>query len=207
MLLFETHGRTRSRRYLRACPETRVSLALLLLLLWGCSGPEPDTKSKDPYERYLGLREILVERNFSAEPDVVRLLDDPSYLVATGALEVMAGFGRKEYLPYALPRLKAEHPMVRAQACETVAVVGGPEGRAPVMAVLRTDADPAVRRAAIKVLAAHYGADPEVRKLLVETVADKDPGVAYNAHERLSDLTGRKDIPRSRDAWAAVVSP
>jgi HEAT repeat protein len=205
MLVSQTPGRTEVRR--SGGPGLTARLPWALVLLSACSGPEPDTKSKDPYERYLGLREVIVERNFSAEPEVVRLLDDPSYLVVTGALEVMAAFGRKDYLPYALPRLRAEHPMVRSQACETVAVVGGPEGRQPVMGVLRSDVEPAVRRSAVKVLAAHYGADPEVRKLLVETVADKDPGVAYNAHERLCELTGRKDIPRSREAWAAVVAP
>jgi len=178
-----------------------------LLLLVSCSGPEADTKSKDPYERYLGLRVILEERDASSEPEVIRLIDDPSYLVVTGALEVMANFGRKEYLPYVLPRLKAEHPMVRAQACETAAVVGGPEGMTAVMGVLRTDADPAVRRAAVKVLAARFGKSPEVRTLLVETVGDKDPGVSYNAHERLAELTQRWDIPRTKEAWAAVVSP
>lgn len=177
-----------------------------LFLLASCSGPEADTKSKDPYERYLGLREILADQNHSAEPEVVRLLDDPSYLVVTGALEVLASFGRKEYLPYALPRLKAAHPMVRAQACETVAVVAGPEGRNPVMTVLKSDPDVPVRRAAVKVLAAHYGSDPEVRKLLAETVADKDPGVSYLAHERLRELTGRWDIPRLREAWLGVVT-
>jgi HEAT repeat protein len=187
----------------------------VLLLLSACGGPEADTRSKDPYERYLGLREIADARDTSSEPEVVRLVDDPHYLVVTGALEVMAAFGRKEYLPYALPKLEVKekdrerenHPMVRSQACTTVAVCGGPEGLGPVLGVLAADPDPTVRRAAVKVLAARYGKDPRVLQALVAAVGEKDPGLSFMAHQKLCELTGRKDIPRSRDAWAAVVQP
>ena len=190
-------------------------LPSLLLLLSACSGPEADTHSKDPYERYLGLREIAEQRDIASESEVVRLVDDPHYLVVTGALEVMAAFGRKEYLPYALPKLEVKekdrerenHPMVRGQACATVAVCGGAEGLAPVLGVLAADPDPSVRRAAVKVLAARYGKEPRVLQALVAAVGEKDPGLSYMAHQKLGELTGRKEIPRSRDAWAAVVQP
>jgi len=190
-------------------------LPWICLLLGACSSPEPDTHSKDPYERYLGLKEIAETRDVASEAEVVRLIDDPHYLVVTGALEVMAAFGRKDYLPYALPKLQVKekekdrenHPMVRSQACATVAVCAGPEGLEAVLGVLRDDPDPGVRRSAVKVLADRYGREPRVRRTLVDTVGDKDPSISNMAHLKLRELTGRQDIPRSREAWAAVVAP
>jgi HEAT repeat protein len=182
-------------------------LAWALLLLASCSGPEPNTLSKDPYERYLGVKEIGVAGDVAAEPELLRLLDDPHYLVVTGVLEVMARFGRKEYLPYVLPRLKSGHPMVRAQAIETVAAIAGAEGLDPIASVLASDPDPAVRRPAVKVLAAVYGKNPKARQAFVEALGDKDPSVAYMAYQKLCELTGRNDLPRSKEAWAQAIQP
>ncbi|HXX93044.1 MAG TPA: HEAT repeat domain-containing protein [Planctomycetota bacterium] len=190
-------------------------LPWLLVLLGACSGPEADTHSKDPYERYLGLKEIAENRDVASESEVVRLLDDPHFLVVTGALEVMAAFGRKDYLPYALPKLQVREkekdrenlPMVRSQACLTVATCGQAEGLEPILGVLRGDPDLGVRRAAVKVLADRYGKDPRVLQALVDTVGEKDPSLSYMAHLKLCELTGRQDVARSKAAWGAVIAP
>lgn len=182
-------------------------LVWAVLLLASCSGPSPNTRSKDPYDRYLGAREIGAARDVASEPELVRLLDDPHYLVITGVLESMAEIGRKEYLPYALPRLKGGHPMVRGQACATVAAVGGPEGLEPVLAALKDDPDPGVRRAAVKAVAARYGTLARTREALAEAVGDKDASLAHLAHEKLRELTGRQDVPREKEAWAQAVRP
>lgn len=188
-------------------------LAWPLLLFASCGGPEANTRSKDPYDRYLGAREIGTARDVASEPELVRLLDDPHYLVVTGVLESMAEIGRREYLPYALPKLQAREkdrenpPMVRAQACATVAAVGGAEGLEPVVASLKDDPDPGVRRAAVKALAAHYGKVPRAREVLAETVGDKDPSLSLMAHQKLRELTGREDVPRSKEAWTQALQP
>ena len=179
----------------------------IIPLLASCSGPEANTRSKDPYERYLGVREIGQAGDVASEPELVRLLDDPHYLVVTGVLESMAEIGRKEYLPYALPRLKGGHPMVRGQACATVAGVGGADGLEPVLVVLKEDPDVGVRRAAVKAVAARYGALPRAREALVETVGDRDASLSLLAHEKLRELTGRMDVPRTKEAWAQAVRP
>jgi HEAT repeat protein len=178
-----------------------------VFLLASCSGPEANTRSKDPYDRYLGVREIGQARDVASEPELVRLLDDPHYLVVTGVLESMAEIGRKEYLPYALPRLKVGHPMVRAQACATVAAVGGAEGLEPVLSVLKDDSEASVRRAAVKALAFRYGTLARAREALVEAVGDRDASLSLMAHERLRELTGRTDLPRTKEAWAQAVRP
>jgi len=183
------------------------SLACFVLLLSSCGGPEPNTRSKDPFERYLGVREIGRNRELAAEPELVRLLDDPHYLVVTGVLESMAEIGRREYLPYATPRLKADHPWVRAQACETLATIAGEEVLEQVLGVLQQDPDPAVRRAAVKTIAVHYGKLPRARQILAQTVGDPDPSIALMAHNRLAEITGRQDVPRSKEAWAQVIQP
>lgn len=195
-------------------------LSGLVLLLASCSGPEPNTQSKDPYERYLGVREIGQARDRSSEAELVRLLDDPHYLVLTGVLESMAEIGRKEYLPYVLPKLRLKekdptdpkmereiHPMVRAQACETVAVIAGEEGLENVLGILDSDPDPGVRRSAVKTIVAHYGKVQRAREALARTVGDADPSVAFAAHKALEELTGRTKMPRSKDAWMQAIRP
>jgi HEAT repeat protein len=173
------------------------------LLPASCCGPEPDRASRDPYERYLGVRELAAERTAASVAEAVRLLDDPHPLVAVGALETLADYGDKDFLQHVVPKLKAGAPLVRAQACAVVASLGNPDGAAPLLEVLK-DPDPAVRRAAVKALAA-FGSRPEVRRALVEAVGDKDASVALMAHTKLQELTGRTDVARTRDAWAATV--
>lgn len=204
-------------------PRTPVWLLLALGLAEGlsaCGGPEPNTRSKDAYDRYLGVREIGDTRDLASESELLRLIADPSYLVVTGVLEAMARIGRKEYLPYVLPKLQLKEkdpadvtkerenpPMVRAQACETVAVLAAPERLEPLIAVLQNDPDLGVRRAAVKTIADRYGKLPRALKVLIETVGDKDPSISLNAHNKLQELTGRMDVPRSKEAWSKAVQP
>jgi HEAT repeat protein len=170
-----------------------------------CSGPEPNLKSKEPYERYLGVRELALNPDAANVPQIVKCLDDPHYLVVTGALECLADLARPEFIQHVLPKLKAEHPMVREQACATLAAIRNDEAIPSLIAALK-DSDIGVRRAAVKALAA-FGKRPEVLKVLVETVGDKDPSVALMAHVMLQNLSGRKDVVRTTAAWTEALHP
>ncbi len=173
-----------------------------VLLLASCGGPEANPASRDPYERYLAAREHGPARRAARAAEA---LEDAHFLVVTGALEALSEIGDPAFLQHAASKIRHDHPMVRAQACATIAAIRNPDGL-PALAAALKDADAGVRRAAVKATAA-FGDRPEVRKALVETVGSEEPSVALMAHEKLQDLTGRRDVPRSEAAWAKALEP
>lgn len=181
----------------------RAPFWLALLLLTACGGPEANVKSQDPYERFLGERELLGRTDAEAIAQLVALLDDPHYLVVTGAIDVLAGLGRPEFLQHFVPKLKHKHPFIRQAACEAVAKIRNDEG-VPGLAEALKDPDPAVRRSAVKSLAT-FLPRPAAARGLVDAVADKDPGVSYRAHVLLGEWTQRTDVKRSKEAWAEAI--
>jgi HEAT repeat protein len=177
--------------------------ALLLLAAGSCGGPEANPRSQDPYERFLGARELVGQTDAETMRTLVTLLDDPHYLVVTGAIDVLAGYGRPEFLQHFVPKLKHKHPLVRQEACAAIATIRNEEGLPSLIETLK-DPEPAVRRSALKALAA-FDKNASVRRAMVDAVADKDISVSYMAHRLLSDLTGRSDVPRTKDDWARAV--
>jgi HEAT repeat protein len=177
----------------------RSPVWLALLFLAACGGPEPNLQSQDPYERFLGERELVGRTDAAAIRELVARLEDPHYLVVVGAIDVLAGQGRPEYLQHFVPKLKHKHPMVRQAACAAIASIRGEEGVPPLIETLK-DPDPAVRRSVLKALA-QFPKNAAGRRAIVEAVGDKEPSVSYMAHRLLSEITGRTDVPQSMKAW------
>jgi len=180
----------------------RALLWPALLLLAACGGPEANLKSQDPYERFLGEKELFERSDAVAMADIVACLEDPHFLVVTGALEHLAHLKRPEFLQHFVPKLKHKHPLVRQAACAGIAALHSEEGVLPLIETLK-DPDPAVRRSALKALSTFHIRGSQ--KAIVEAVADKDPSVSYMAHRLLSERTKRTDVPQTRDDWARVV--
>jgi HEAT repeat protein len=173
-----------------------------LLLLAACGGPEANLKSQDPYERFLGEKELFERGDAVAMADIVACLDDPHFLVVTGALEHLAHLKRPEFLQHFVPKLKHKHPLVRQTACAGIAALHNEEGVLPLIETLK-DPDPAVRRSALKALSTF--ANRGSQKALVEAVADKDPSVSYMAHRLLCEWTGRTDVAQKKEDWAQAI--
>jgi HEAT repeat protein len=181
----------------------RSSFWLALLLLASCGGPVPNTKSDDPYEKFLGERELIGRTDAAAAKELVGLLEDPHYLVVVGAIEVLAEQGRPDLLQHFVPKLNHKHPMVKQSACAAIARIQNEEGVPALIETLK-DPDTGVRRCALKALA-QFPANAAAGRAMVEAVADKDPSVSYMAHRLLSERTKRSDVPQTRDDWAKVV--
>lgn len=175
----------------------------LLLLLAACGGPEANPTSQDPYERFLGVREFVGRTDAQTMTQLVSMLEDSHYLVVVGALDVLATHQRPELLQHFVPKLKHRHPMVRQSACAGIAAIHNEDGIPGLVEALK-DPDPAVRRSALKALA-EFPRNAPARRAMVDAVGDKDPSVSYMAHRLLSEITGRKDVPKSRDDWARAV--
>ncbi|MBI3857329.1 MAG: HEAT repeat domain-containing protein [Planctomycetes bacterium] len=174
-----------------------------LLLLAACGGPEANVKSQDPYERFLGERELVGRTDAAAMTQLVGFLEDPHYLVVTGAIEILAGQGRPEFIQHFVPKLKHKHPLVRQAACEAIATIHGEEG-IPGLVETAKDPEPGVRRSALRSLS-QFPSRPESLRTLVDAVADKEPSVSYLAHRLLCERTGRKDVKQTKEAWAEAV--
>ena len=177
---------------------------LLPALLAACGGASPDLRSSEPYERYLGVRELAEAPDAAAVAEIVAALDDPHPLVVVGGLEALARIGHKEFLQHVAPRSEHASPLVRRAAVEALAAIRHEEGL-PYVARGVKDPDALVRRGSAKALAA-FGPRPEVYRALLEAFDANDAGLSLVAHETLQRLTGRTDVERAREAWAKVVS-
>jgi HEAT repeat protein len=177
--------------------------AVLALFLAACSGSEANVKSADPYERYLGVKELAVVRTEAAAAVIVQLLADPHYLVVLGALEAIATRHDPAFFQHVPPLLKHAHPLVRGQACITLGALGDVQA-GPVLVQTLADPEATVRREAVKALA-RLGKRPEVLAALVGAVGDRDPSVSLTAHEKLQELTGLADVARRKDAWEKAI--
>ncbi len=174
-----------------------------LLLLGACGGPEPNLKSQDPYERFLGERELLENTDAQSMAEVLACLEDPHFLVVAGALEILAHQGRPEYLQHIAPKLKHKNPLVRQTACAAAAAVHNREA-VPLLIGMLKDPDPGVRRSALKALAAFPEA-PEATAAMIDAVDDKDVSVSYMAARLLHERTGKNGIARTKKAWAEAL--
>ena len=170
-----------------------------LLLLAACGGPEPNLRSQDPYERYLGEKELMERNDAATMAEIVTLLEDPHFLVVVGAIELLAHRARPEFLQHLAPKLKHPHPLVRQSACAAIVAIHNPEG-VPLLIETLKDPDPAVRRSALKALV-KFPAVPAAQEALVDAVADKDISVSYMAHRLLTEKTGKTNVERKREAW------
>jgi HEAT repeat protein len=176
-----------------------LPLLLLVLPAAGCGGIAPDLDGREPYARYLAVRELAETPDAPSMARVVAALDDPHPLVTTGALETLAALGRPEFLQHAVPRLQHASPMVRRQACATIAAIRNPDGLAFLLKSFR-DPEPGVRRGAFQA-AASFGSRPETVKGLLEGLDEKDASTRMAAHEALKVATGKTAPLRTRESW------
>lgn len=175
----------------------------MLVLLAACGGPEPNVKSQDPYERFLGELELQENNDAASMAELLVLLDDPHFLVVAGAIEVLAHQKRPEFLQHLLPKLKHKHPLVRQTACAGIAEIHNPEGVPGLVECLK-DPDPGVRRSALKAVAA-FPEVPETTTAMIDAVDDKDVSVSYMAARLLHQRTGKDGIKRTKKDWAEAL--
>jgi HEAT repeat protein len=177
-----------------------------LLLLAACSsGPDPDINSPYPYGRYLGALELGDRHSPENVTTLLKLLDDPEYLVRSGAVTGLARMNKPELSRHIVPKLDPEKEtvaMVRSDACLALGTLKHPESIPALLAALQSDPENVVRRDAAKALVP-FGKKPEILPALAKAVDDPDVSVAWRAHVSLVELTGAKTVERTAAAWEA----
>ena len=178
----------------------RVIGLLVLFTLASCSsGPVPNVKSKDPYERYLGA----LEASYSSEEEdmktLAELAKDPDPLTRIGAIIALAHAKPKGSLELITGMLRDPDPTVRAEAVRGIARYHDPSSVAPLSVVLADDVTMEVRRTAAREMGL-YPDSPAVRKALLDAMSDTKVEVSFNAHRSLVRLTGKLNLPRERSA-------
>lgn len=173
------------------------------LFLAACSGPEANLASADPYERFLGVRELEGRRDAAGISEIVERLQDPHYLVVAGAIQTLAELREKDFLQHIAPLTAHPHPIVRRRACDGLFLIGNPAG-VPFLLKAMEDVDPQVRRGAVQSLGG-FKTVPEAVRGVLAAMGDKDPGVVLLAHQKLEKITGRTDVARTKEAWAEIL--
>ena len=166
------------------------------------SGPTPDVKSPYPYGRYLGALKLAENPTAENVKTLVGMLEDPEYLVRSGAVVSLSQIGRPDFAQHLIPRLdpKTESSaMVRSDVCLALGKLKNPAAIDPLLAALQSDPENVVRREAAKSLPA-FGKKPAVLQGLAAAVADPDVSVAWRAHVSLQELTGAKAVAMTREA-------
>ncbi len=177
----------------------RALPGILLLFAASCSGPDPDPRSGNPYERYLGIRNLAPRHDAEAVAQVIAALYDPHYLVVIGAIEALAENGSDGNSSRIAGMAGHDHPRVRAAVCDALAALGNDKTVPAILDTLK-DREASVRRASAKALAS-FGNHPDALRALAGAVGDRDASVSFTAHQSLRTLTGREDIPREKAAW------
>jgi HEAT repeat protein len=177
----------------------------IALLIVGCSdAPNPDLNSTNPHARFLGA---LEKADRSQDADTIKTLvdmagKDPDPLARSGAITALGVIGRPGIAQHLIPIAvnAKEERMVRTDAIITLAKLKDPQALPALLDLLKGEPDMSLRREAAKALPA-FGKKPEILAALLEALDAKDPSVAYRAHLSLTELTGLKDVARTRAAW------
>ncbi|MBI2932672.1 MAG: HEAT repeat domain-containing protein [Planctomycetes bacterium] len=189
----------------------RVRCAVLsMFVVAACSnGPTANTKSLDAYERYLGALELAEGGDPIDARDLLGLLADPDPLARDGAVVALGLLGDSQHTSAVInmlyERVEADGqvrntPLVRADACRTLARLRDERAVPALLNVLKGDTDEGVRRTAALALES-FADRPGVVEALVDAMGDSGVSVAHDAHGVLARVSGRDDLPRDPAAW------
>jgi HEAT repeat protein len=102
---------------------------------------------RDYFLRLISLRALGTWKAKEGLPVFVKRLEDPLDLARIAALQGVAAVGDRAQVGPVVARLSDGVPEVRAQAVDTLAVLGGPEARTALEALRDKEADPRVNDA------------------------------------------------------------
>jgi HEAT repeat protein len=161
-----------------------------------------------PDERREGIND-LVKRDFGKrEPYIKRYeqiaQNDPDWLVRATAIRALNRSRHSGSTPIFVKALSDPNEQVRLEACKALVHMPDENAITPLVRLVQTaDENRDVRIAAAEALQ-HYRT-LEVARALANTLAGRDFGLAYQAHQTLTLITGR-DLRYDEAAWLAYLT-
>jgi HEAT repeat protein len=138
--------------------------------------------SNDGRDKSQRMRELAGRKDAEAIAELSGLAqDDPSPVVRNQALAALGQVGAKEALAPLTRALADQAPSVRVQALQGIKNLKGAGAIMDLQAMASSDADPTVRKQAVRLLSEMQS--PEVPSLLKQAATDNDAAVSEEARQ------------------------
>jgi len=161
-----------------------------------------------PDERREGIND-LVKRDFGKREPYTKRYEqiaqfDNDWLVRATAIRALNRARHRESTPIFIKALNDPNEQVRLEACKALVHMPDDAAVTPLVRLVQSgEENRDVRIAAAEALQ-HYRS-LEVARALANTLAGRDFGVAYQAHQTLTLITGR-DLRYDEAAWLAYLT-
>ena len=173
-------------------------------------------KTNDDPDRYLAVMGAAKLGGMTVAPKLVKLLEDPSWMIRTAALRALTALNHPETAEHVLPLLRDPSLIVRTEAVEAISRLRPPGAKDALLSALEDSANyhqgkaqwvPARALQALVKMGAKDTA-PKLRPLLFRT---RDPELQKQTVQALESLTGRKLAPGAPlaariDQWKAELA-
>jgi HEAT repeat protein len=161
-----------------------------------------------PDERREGINE-LVNRDFGKREPYTKRYDqiaqsDPDWLVRATAIRALNRSRDRSATPTFIKALDDKNDQVRLEACKALIHMPDDAAEPGLVRIVENDQESRDVRIAAAEALEHYRS-LEVARALTNTLAGRDFGIAWQAHQTLVVITGR-DLDYDEAAWLAYLT-
>jgi HEAT repeat protein len=140
----------------------------------------------------------------AARAAIRQMLGDPDAGVRAAALDMLAGVGDREAIPFAVSLLDDADPWVRREAIESLARLDAKDAAAPI-ARLVGDGNPKVRWQAVDALG-RLGNKDSASTLLAVAVDDENTDIRNEAILSIGEIGATEALPQLREYYRSVTA-
>ncbi len=165
-------------------------------------------RDEDEFLRRTAVEILNSSRHEKAFDYLVEALQDEDWWVRERAADALAALGKERAVPH-LERLLSGDPRTARVAIRALASLGDHHAVAPLLAELKNNADPDVRKEAIRALGQLTDAKQAhtVREALTQVIDASDPRIQQLAHETMATIAMRLDDGTTSSSGITQATP